>query len=609
MVQLILEMFTTAEKAEAMLASPIIELIFLALFITFVVTLCIHLALYMKFRTIRNYLKDTTRMDIEPLQSFKSEFDKRQESESITVETFVQERFSSWRIFNIPVISLIKLVQMTVSVFILLGVLGTFIGLTLSLGSINAGGDQLVENVAGVLSGIDVAFYTSIVGMSFSLIMTVLVKVFNTEYMLTDIMLRVESNLEGEEQKGLGKLIDVSEAINQSIIHMHETNEQSLQQVVQAFTGFRDYTSGLEKSARDLAAFNDGLSENLADFQELFQQMKVVTDGFSEGTAALNKNFTNLFSYFKKADRKNERIVAVFENTHEKVQEVAKSQIASLQQFEDRIEDIKQFTSTLLEEQTDIQHAIQLVSKKSQELTEIMGAHTQDFKRIFGDDFSTKLGGITTYLNELSQDFDKLGSAVVQLPEALQVVNETQIENKQLLSDRFRELKEFNQVFNQHLKNHATESMTFEKHMREATSTFEQVGMKNSQLIRDINNTVSQMNQAFNQRENQLESSVTILKDTLSQYVQNLEGTLGNKLEQVARNIGDAVGRVNEGMKRDFSDMRRVNENMQQDYARAFQQLLQELGREIQMLNRQLSSMSQQAVRTNQSIGLRQNEY
>ncbi|MFC0300576.1 MotA/TolQ/ExbB proton channel family protein [Virgibacillus soli] len=609
MVQLILEMFTTAEKAEAMLASPIIELIFLALFITFVVTLCIHLALYMKFRTIRNYLKDTTRMDIEPLQSFKSEFDKRQESESITVETFVQERFSSWRIFNIPVISLIKLVQMTVSVFILLGVLGTFIGLTLSLGSINAGGDQLVENVAGVLSGIDVAFYTSIVGMSFSLIMTVLVKVFNTEYMLTDIMLRVESNLEGEEQKGLGKLIDVSEAINQSIIHMHETNEQSLQQVVQAFTGFRDYTSGLEKSARDLAAFNDGLSENLADFQELFQQMKVVTDGFSEGTAALNKNFTNLFSYFKKADRKNERIVAVFENTHEKVQEVAKSQIASLQQFEDRIEDIKQFTSTLLEEQTDIQHAIQLVSKKSQELTEIMGAHMQDFKRIFGDDLSTKLGGITTYLNELSQDFDKLGSAVVQLPEALQVVNETQIENKQLLSDRFRELKEFNQVFNQHLKNHATESMTFEKHMREATSTFEQVGMKNSQLIRDINNTVSQMNQAFNQRENQLESSVTILKDTLSQYVQNLEGTLGNKLEQVARNIGDAVGRVNEGMKRDFSDMRRVNENMQQDYARAFQQLLQELGREIQMLNRQLSSMSQQAVRTNQSIGLRQNEY
>ncbi|MDY0407704.1 MotA/TolQ/ExbB proton channel family protein [Paracerasibacillus soli] len=327
MVQLILEMFTTAEKAEAMLASPIIELIFLALFITFVVTLCIHLALYMKFRTIRNYLKDTTRMDIEPLQSFKSEFDKRQESESITVETFVQERFSSWRIFNIPVISLIKLVQMTVSVFILLGVLGTFIGLTLSLGSINAGGDQLVENVAGVLSGIDVAFYTSIVGMSFSLIMTVLVKVFNTEYMLTDIMLRVESNLEGEEQKGLGKLIDVSEAINQSIIHMHETNEQSLQQVVQAFTGFRDYTSGLEKSARDLAAFNDGLSENLADFQELFQQMKVVTDGFSEGTAALNKNFTNLFSYFKKADRKNERIVAVFENTHKKSKRLPKAKL------------------------------------------------------------------------------------------------------------------------------------------------------------------------------------------------------------------------------------------------------------------------------------------
>src|SRR5699024_12500325 len=109
---------------------------------------------------------------------FEKEFEKRQAGESIQVETFVQEKISSWRMANIPVVNLIKLVQMTVSVFILLGVLGTFIGLTISLVSIETTGDQLVENVSGVLSGIDVAFYTSIVGMGFSLIMTVLVRMF-----------------------------------------------------------------------------------------------------------------------------------------------------------------------------------------------------------------------------------------------------------------------------------------------------------------------------------------------------------------------------------------------------------------------------------------------
>lgn len=74
------------------------------------------------------------------------------------METFVQKKFSSWRMFNVPVVSLIKMIQMTVSLFILVGVLGTFIGLAMSLGSIDATGDQLVENVAFVLAGIDVAF-------------------------------------------------------------------------------------------------------------------------------------------------------------------------------------------------------------------------------------------------------------------------------------------------------------------------------------------------------------------------------------------------------------------------------------------------------------------
>src|SRR5690625_6022527 len=123
---------------------------------------------------------------------------------------------------------------MTVSIFILLGVLGTFIGLTISPESIKAGGEQLVEHVANVLSGIDVAFYTSIFGMGFSLIMTILVKMLNTEYMLTDLMLMVESNLVRDEQEGMSRLIAVSETMNESILSLQATNQDSLQSIVLA---------------------------------------------------------------------------------------------------------------------------------------------------------------------------------------------------------------------------------------------------------------------------------------------------------------------------------------------------------------------------------------
>src|SRR5699024_11405662 len=97
--------------------------------------------------------------------------------------------------------------------------------------------------------------------------------------------------------------IDVAENINQSSQSLQKTNQDSLQSIEESFTGFKDYTAGLEQSAKDLAVFNGGLSENLGHFQELFQQMKGVTDGFSEGTNELNKNFKSLFTYFKKAER------------------------------------------------------------------------------------------------------------------------------------------------------------------------------------------------------------------------------------------------------------------------------------------------------------------
>ncbi|MCJ7840841.1 MotA/TolQ/ExbB proton channel family protein [Lederbergia sp. NSJ-179] len=614
MIQAILELFTTEQKAEAMLANPIIELIFLALFFIFVVTLLVHLSLFMKLRKLRSHLKETNNMKIEPLRSFKEQFDKRQETESIKAETFVQERFSSWRVWNMPVVSLIKLVQMTVSVFILLGVLGTFIGLTISLGSIQTAEDQLVENVTGVLSGIDVAFYTSIVGMSFSLLMTILVKALNTEYMLTDIMLMVETQLEGHEQNGLSRLIGVSETINQSILRLQETNQQSLQSIEKAFTGFQEYTTGLQQSARDLAAFNEGLSRNVEDFQELFQQMKMVTDGFSEGTTQLNKNFAALFAYFKKADRRNERMATAFEQTYERMQEVFKTQRHTFSQFEESVHDIKSFTSSLLEEQGMIQATFERITQKNDELVKKMGAHNQEFKKVFGSDLSGRISGITTQLSKLSTGFDQLGDSITPLPHALEVINQTQNEYKHLLLDRFRELEEFNQTFSQHLKDHSTQSATFEKNMLETSRTYEQMGAKNNQVITEMNTILSHMNQTFHQRDQQLETNVGLLKETLSNYVSSLEGTLGDKLDKVARNISESIDLTTNGMKREFTEIRRGSEEIQQNSFRSIQQLLQELGQEFQTLNRGLSSLNRfgrQTVPANSAIGsgLNHNDY
>lgn len=603
MIQALLEIFTTTEKAEAMLASPMIEFIFTTLFILFILTILVHFILFFKIRHIRNYVNNTARLDMEPLRTFEKEFEKRQAGESIQVETFVQEKISSWRMANIPVVNLIKLVQMTVSVFILLGVLGTFIGLTISLGSIETTGDQLVENVSGVLSGIDVAFYTSIVGMGFSLIMTVLVRMFNTEYLLTDLMLKLESHLEGEEQHGMNRMIDVSEHIHQAIVHLQETNEQSLQGIVESFDGFKDYTAGLEQAATDLATFNDGLSENLTEFHTLFEQMKEVTDGFETGTTALNRNFNQLFMYMEQTEQRSERMMNTFEKTYDNIHQVQEAQLQSFATFDTSMKDLQQFTTSSLEAQQGVQQTLQQTKEQMNQLVEQMKEHHVALRDLFGDQLHADLANITSYIKELAREFNQIGTSIVTLPQALEVINDTQAQHKDLLTDRFRELQAFNESFHTHIQQHAQESKTLDQHIQSTSSSFEQMTNRNQQLIQQMIQAIEQAQQTFSQRDHQLESNVTMMKDTLSNYVQSLEGTLGQKLDTMNRNIEQNMQHTQDKLHREMTDIRRLSDETNQNQARAMQQLLQDLTREMQTMSRHIESMSQARV-NNQRTGL-----
>lgn len=608
MIQLLLELFTTKEKATAMLTSPIIEFIFMALFVLFVVTLIVHFTLFMKIKNIRNYIKSTERLDMEPLRTIKQQFDQRQTEEAVKVETFVQEKISSWHLLHIPVVSLIKLVHMTISVFILLGVLGTFIGLTISLGSIQTSGDQLVENIAGVLSGIDVAFYTSIIGMGFSLIMTVVVRIFNTEYLLTDFMLTLESQLEGQEQHGMPQMIHVSERIHQAIVDLQATNETSLNSIVDSFAGFKDYTSGLQQSAKDLAVFNDGLSENLTEFQTLFHEMKEVTDGFSAGTTTLNNHFTTLFTYFQKMDQRNERITKVFEQTYESIQKLQTSQLESFATFETSVDEWKDFTSNILAEQKMIHNELATMTKQFDQFVTTLGTHERKLAETFGQNLQTKLTELTKQMEESGRHFAIIGQNIQTLPQALEVMNNMQEEHKHLLQDRFRELQAFNEKFSDHIQQHATDSTHFDKQVREAGVSFGQMTTQNQQLIQEINRSIEQVKQIFTERDQQLDTNVAMVKDTLTNYVNSLEGTLGQKLDNVIRHLDNQMYQANDKMTREWSDMRRIADEVNQNNARTNEQLLQELTREIQTMNRQLQLLSNERT-DSRTIGTNRHEF
>ncbi|WP_217585773.1 MotA/TolQ/ExbB proton channel family protein [Lentibacillus saliphilus] len=582
MVESIITFIAGEQKAEQILANSFIEMIFFILFSLFVVSICVHFIVFTKLRHIRN---SPNFMDVEPISRFKDQFTEGDQLNVIKAETFVQKQFSEWRLLGIPVVNLIKMTHMMVSVFILIGVLGTFIGLTIALGSIDAGGDQLVENVAAVLAGVDVAFYTSIVGMTFSLIMTLLIKVFNTEYLLTDMMLRVESELESGTESGINDLINVSERIEASIVDLNTSNQQALGEIVSAFSGFKEYTTGLQQSAKDLAQFNDGLTRNLEEFEALFQRMKEVTDGFSEGTKALNHNFASLFSYFKKTDAKNERMTQAFENIQDKAEDTAQVQKETLERFQTTATGLQAFMSSIVDNQTAVKGSFEQIHKETQTLVNQMSSHTKTLQQALGNDVTTQLRGVVLNLEAVKRGFEYLSPALNKLPDTLAAINQTQDDYRHLLGERFEELKTFNRSLADHLEAYGNQTRAFENKYEQATQSNEQFVRHSQQLIQQINDIMTALNETFSRRENDVNSSLFALKTTMSKFPEQMEDVLTKQMNSVMRGLTESVDQLTGEMRREFKQLQRATEEAQTANTRYMQQLLQELIQEVQLFN------------------------
>ncbi len=76
MVEAILRLFVSEQQAEAVLTSPLIELIFMALFVGFVVAILVHFTVYSKLRRIRNFIRDTNTLEIDPLNRNQADFEQ-----------------------------------------------------------------------------------------------------------------------------------------------------------------------------------------------------------------------------------------------------------------------------------------------------------------------------------------------------------------------------------------------------------------------------------------------------------------------------------------------------------------------------------------------------
>ena len=177
-----------------------------------------------------------------------------------------------------------------------LGILGTFLGLSLGLGSFN--GDDIFtisDNVGPLLSGMKVAFHTSVYGIFFSLI-------FNFMYrsIMADAYGKLENFLNVFRQTAMP--VAATEDENSAAMVVYQANiSNSLKKMLELMRGnAQEQTAGVE---RIVAQFMEQLKKTMGtDFAALGDTLKAAGDSqqvYTAGAKELVEAVTELVEHTK----------------------------------------------------------------------------------------------------------------------------------------------------------------------------------------------------------------------------------------------------------------------------------------------------------------------
>ena len=167
-----------------------------------------------------------------------------------------------------------------VSLFVTLGLFGTFLGLSLSVGSLTelisysntSEWLSVLDSVGGglmsALSGMGVAFYTSLVGVACSIFLTILKSIFSPsqsretmetkmEIWLDDTVApKLPSNVSNSEAELLTKLMD---SLKLASVSMENTLSESTQKLNYTLTAFNSSVDSFNKGVTGFNDFNHAL--------------------------------------------------------------------------------------------------------------------------------------------------------------------------------------------------------------------------------------------------------------------------------------------------------------------------------------------------------------
>ncbi|MCR4745260.1 MAG: MotA/TolQ/ExbB proton channel family protein [Lachnospiraceae bacterium] len=273
-----------------------------------------------------------------------------------------------------------------------LGILGTFIGLSLGLQSFNTGSTaEITGSIEPLMDGIKVAFHTSIYGMIFSLVYNYVLKrrIDDAESAVKDFLNAYKKYvLPDTGSEGFNRMIELQKREYDALKSMSESVGEGL--------------------SENLSYEFDRFNKNIADFANMatknqMDAMSMVVDNFiKQMNASLEHSFTKL------GQTVNQAYVSQQENARQMNEILAKTGNAS-----ENLDEIERRTANLLG---------------------ALGSYVEDVKHV-QEGISADTAVMARYIDKQNLLIEKLNASVEQMPkridESMRLVNDNMVEISQ----------------------------------------------------------------------------------------------------------------------------------------------------------------------------------
>lgn len=293
-----------------------------------------NMSIYNKFKKI---LRDEDKACWEAFQKAYENYCKNEvqatqnaPGEYIEVDhkTFVEQFMSQSMYRGRMVLNHLRQMKSAPSLLIVLGVLGTFIGLVIGLKEINidtlintmstseivdTNNQEVFNSLLGMIGGIHTAFLTSIMGIISSIIVQLVMGRWNCEEVLTHLMLKFEMKLDLRKK-------DYSTQITVDELRKININLEYVQQGLLALENLKEATIGLNICSDKMKGLIDGLNTSLSDHDKvsvfMAQSLLKISgqfEGLNERLQSSEKTTHNLMLNMGKMEEAIHKVVEVQE--------------------------------------------------------------------------------------------------------------------------------------------------------------------------------------------------------------------------------------------------------------------------------------------------------